>query len=234
MSSSSRPSNAPHRIPLWAWLRLKLPGKFHYGPRRLPAWFWAWRAWRLHPHRKPKPKPKPRARTMHMYDDVNIDLIPKNAEAVAGYVGGRYPTWKRIKLAIMFPHAKKLSIAVASYQDADCLDVEPGDAPIYLAPGWVKRQLHLGNGIKHPNGRTIPVVYTAASWGEKLIDTLSKAGLRYGIDYLWWSAHYTYREHYCGPVCGFGLQHTAHATQFTDRALRRSLDESICSPEFWG
>lgn len=183
---------------------------------------------------KPKPKPAPRPRTMYMYDDVNLSLIPRDAKAVAGYVGGRWPTWNRIKLAAMFPGAKKLSIAISASENAMCLDVETGDATPAQAAAWVKRQLALGNGIKHSNGRTIPVVYTAASWGEHLISVLSSAGLRYGVDYLWWSAHYSFRQHLCGPGCGFGIKRTAHATQFTDRALGRSLDESICSAGFWG
>lgn len=47
-----------------------------------------------------------------------------------------------------------------------------------------------------------------------------------GRDYLLWTAHYTGHPHICGPSCGFGLQHEADATQWTNHALGRNLDES--------
>ena len=185
---------------------------------------WKWAKTYLEPlARRNKPKPKPVK--LYMYDDVNLALIPKDAQAVAGYVGGRWPTYSRVVNG--WPHAKHLSIAVTAGQDARCLDVETGDALISQAPAWVKRQ--------HQRGETRPVLYTSAAWGERLINTCTAAGLKYGVDYLWWSAHYNpaLGEHLCGPKCGFGLTHTAHATQFTDRALGRSLDESVCSPGFF-
>lgn len=222
MSLWPRPRNIRKHVPAKWWVWEKLPGHFHV---RKPKDFWIWRAWRLSLGKFKRPAPAPKTRTMRMYDDVNLSLIPKDAEAVAGYVGGRWPTWNAIKLRWKFPKAKKLSIAISASENARCLDVEPGDATIAQAPAWVKRQ--------HARGEKLPVLYTSASWGERLIDACTRAGLKYGKDYLWWSAHYTMREHYCGPACGFGLKHEAHATQFTDRAIGRSLDESICSPRFF-
>ena len=177
-----------------------------------------------------KPKPKPKPVQLFMYDDVNVSLIPKDAEAVAGYVGGRWPTYPQ--LTRMFPHAKHLSVAVAASYDADCLDVEPGDATIALAPAWVKRQIELRKKGNTYN-TSKPVLYTSASWGQKLVDACTKAGLVYGKDYLWWSAHYTGNVHFCGPSDGFGIKQIAHATQFTDMAQGKHLDESICSPSFF-
>ena len=180
--------------------------------------------------RKPKPAPvpsppAPNPSQLFMYDDVNVSLIPKDAQAVAGYVGGRWPTYNTV--VRKWPHAKHLSIAVSASENARCLDVEPGDATIAQAPAWVKRQ--------KARGEKLPVLYTSASWGQKLVDTCTKAGLVYGKDYLWWSAHYNVDlgKHLCGPGCGFGLKVHAHATQFTDKALGRSLDESVCSPGFF-
>ena len=184
-----------------------------------------WRNWRqkLAIVLKQMPKPKPAPRQMFMCDDVNISLIPKDAQAVAGYVGGRWPTEARLEQ--LFPTAHHLPIAISASENARCLDVEPGDATIAEAPAWVKRQ--------KARGEKLPVLYTSASWGQKLVDACAAAGLRYGHDYLWWSAHYTYQPHFCGPKCGFGLRQTAHATQFTDRAQGKSLDESIVSPGFF-
>lgn len=199
-------------------------------PRRIPKWAWRWLKWRKH-RNDPAPKPKPKPTTMFMFDDVNVSLIPKDAKAVAGYVDGHWATWNSVSK--LFPNAKKLRIAVFAQDNGDCLDVEPGDASAVQAAPWVKRQLANWSKSHHDVAR--PVVYTNASSGQQLINILSKAGLKYGQDYLWWSAHYdpALGQHLCGPHCGFDLKVTAHATQFTDRALGRSLDESICAPGFF-
>lgn len=218
-----RPKTAPHFIPQWAWDALKLPARFL--PHRKPAWFWAWRKWRL---AKPKPKPPvpPKPVKVYMYDDVTVSLIPRTAKYVAGYIDGHWITWLKLKLRC--PLAKRMSIAVFPSDNADCLDVEKGDALNEQAPAWVKRQLARRKvGVKY--NTPLPVLYTAASNGEALIAICTKAGLRYGIDYLWLSAHYSpvLGEHVCNPKCYPGLKHTAHGTQFTDHALNESLDESV-------
>ena len=206
----------------------------HGLPRRIPTWAWKWLKWRTAKKKPPPPPPPPppTPKPLLMFDDVNVNLIPKDAVAVAGYIGGHWPTYPKIVAG--WPHAKHLSIAVASTYDADCLDVEPGDAPINLAPAWVKRQLALRKqGHKYNTPK--PILYTSASWGQALVNACTKAGLVYGRDYLWWSAHYNpvLGKHFCGPKCGFGLRQVAHATQFTDKALGRSLDESIMAPGFF-
>lgn len=208
---------------------MSLPHRPHGLPRRIPAWAWKWLRWRTHKKTQPIP---PASTTMFMFDDVNVSLIPKDAKAVAGYVDGQWQTWDQIDK--LFPNAKKLKIAVFGQDNGDCLDVEPGDASIIQAPRWVKRQLANWRDSHHDVPR--PVVYTNASSGQQLINQLSKAGLKYGQDYLWWSAHYDpgLGQHLCGPHCGFGLKVTAHATQYTDHALNKSLDESICAPGFFG
>lgn len=197
-------------------------------PIRIPAWAWKWLKWRSGkaPAPKPKPAPKPPAPPvpLEMYDDVTVSLIPLSAEAVAGYVDGKWPTFKTLKAK--FPKAKYLvSVAVFAQDNADVLDVEPGDALPTQAATWVRRQ--------HALGKKRPIVYTSASHGQALINLLDQAGLRYGVDYLWWSAHYTYKPHLCGPQCGFGLKAIAHATQWTDKAGGKSLDESLCSAAFF-
>src|SRR5438067_2070247 len=141
-----------------------------------------------------------------MYDDVNLSLVPADAQAVAGYVNGRWPTYSEV--VRRWPKAKHLSIAVTAHADADCLDVEPGDAPNSAAPGWVKRQI--ARGVHRP------VVYTSVSNAVALLKTLANAGIKRNQIRLW-TAHYSGREHLCGPACGFGLQTTADATQWTDR-----------------
>lgn len=223
---STRPAGLPQRIKAWWWKALKAPATVK---RAKPALFWAWRKWRL---AKPKPKPQPVVNPVKpgppiaMFDDVNVSLLPINAKAYAAYVDGHWPNYALV--VKNHPHAQHVvSIAVLAKDDADALDVEPGDATIAQAAAWVKRQ--------HAKGHRTPIVYTSLAWGEQLIAALAKAGLHYGVDYLWWSAHYTGHPHICNPKdCGLGLQHVAHATQWTDKVAGKSLDESLCRPAFFG
>ena len=158
-----------------------------------------------------------------MYDDINLDAIPADAQAVAGYVNGRWPNYD--ESVRRFPKAKHLSIAVSSAADADCLDVERFDATNAVAPGWVKRQLK--RGVHRP------VLYTSVSNVAALLRELSSSGVQRSQVRVW-SAHYTERAHLCGPSCGFGMPTVADATQWTSHSHGRSLDQSLCSDTFFG
>jgi hypothetical protein len=138
----------------------------------------AWERWLKRKHHKPKPaprpkpptpKPKPKPVKMFMFDDVNVSLIPKDAEAVAGYVDGHYQTW--LKVVSGWPKAKKLMIAVFGGDNGDCLDVEPGDASVTQAAAWVKRQL--ANWHTRPHDVPRPVIYTSASWMQSVVNALA-------------------------------------------------------------
>lgn len=157
-----------------------------------------------------------------MFDSIDLAQIPADAPAVAGYTSGNWPTWGQ--LMARWPHAHRLSIAVNASHDADCLDVEPGDARPDQAADWVKRQRR--RGIKRP------VVYCSVSQAQTLLDLFTEAGLKRS-QFRLWTAHYTNREHRCGPGCGFGLRDEADATQWTNRAQGRNLDQSICAPGFF-
>jgi len=156
-----------------------------------------------------------------MYDSIDLSQFPPNPEAVAGYVGGHWPTYN--ELVAKFPNALHLSIAVNAGQTARCLDVEPGDATPAQAPGW------FANHADHSQG--MPVLYGSASAVNEIVTAMSHAG--YARDrYLIWSAHYTFHEHICSPnVCGYP---PADATQWTDKALGKNLDQSLCSDAFFG
>lgn len=156
-----------------------------------------------------------------MYDAVDLSQIPSSSGAVAGYVDGHWATYS--SLVKRWPHAKHLSIAVSASADAQCLDVEQGDASPSEAVAWYKRQ--------HARGVTLPAVYCSVSVARTVLDLLEHAGIPRSHLRLW-SAHYTGRPHLCGPQCGFGLNTTADATQWTDRALGRNLDESLCRANF--
>lgn len=144
-----------------------------------------------------------------MYDSVDISTIPKSAVAVAGYVGGLYPTFHL--LAKAFPHAKRMSIAINSSEDADCLDIETGDATPADAPDWVRRQKR--------RGLAKPWLYSNLSTMPSVIAILREAGIHREDVYLW-VAHYDGVSSIPGGFDGH---------QFTDKALGRNLDASLMS-----
>jgi hypothetical protein len=158
-----------------------------------------------------------------MYDSVTISEIPGNAKAVAGYTGGAWPTFAKLKT--YFPQARRLSIAISASEDAECLDCEPGDASPAEAPAWVKRQK--ARGIKHP------VVYGSASTMPQILAELAAAGIdRHGVRV--WTAHYGAGKHRCGPhTCGYLKSTTADATQWTSESHGRNLDESTLTSDFF-
>jgi hypothetical protein len=146
-----------------------------------------------------------------MYDSIDLDQIPAHAQAVAGYVDGHWPTWQ--DLQHRWPHAHQLSITVTPGQDADCLDVENGDAQPRDVPNWIRRQ--------HARGIT-PVIYADLSTYPAIHIAIAAARIpRTG--YLEWTAHYTNEPH---------ITPGADATQWTNHALDRDLDESLCTDTF--
>lgn len=160
--------------------------------------------------------------TLVMFDSITVATIPPGPHAVAGYVGGKWPTYN--ELVKTFPNARHLSIAVNASEDAECLDIENGDATPVQAPAWVKRQ--------QARGVLRPVLYAsissmAAVHASLSADKIVRANVRL------WTAHYTQVPHVCAPTCGFQFQTTADATQWTDRALGRNLDESLCVDTFF-
>jgi hypothetical protein len=161
--------------------------------------------------------------TLTMFDSIELDQFPADPVAVAGYVGGTWPTFPA--LAGRFPHAHLLSVAVNSGEDAEVLDVENGDATIEDAPGWVRRQM----------ARKVwrPGLYAQASNMGGLWRTVQAAGIARASVRLW-SAHYE-GEHICGPDgCAYPGIPACDGTQWTKTALGRNLDQSALLPGFFG
>lgn len=160
-----------------------------------------------------------------MYDSTTIGEIPKDAAAVAGYVDGAYANFS--DMVKQFPNARRLSIAVFASSDADCLDIEPGNATPSEAPAWVKRQIsRLGTTKK-------PTVYAAVSEMNSVISALNAAGISQN-SYKIWTAHVGNGKHVCGPgTCGATSGYAAHGTQWNWEALGRNLDESVLNGNFW-
>ena len=148
-----------------------------------------------------------------MYDSVTPGAIPAHAPAVAGYVGGKWPTYA--ELVKRFPRAELLSIAVSSSEDAECLDVENGDASVQEAPAWVDRQRQ--RGVERP------AVYIEASKLAQLIQALEGRGIP-RTAYRLIVADWTGAPH---------IYPGSDATQWTNAALGRNLDESLCVDGFF-
>lgn len=128
-----------------------------------------------------------------MYDSVNPNSIPANANIVAGYVDGLYAwkSWAR------FPNAIKVRIAVfASTNDGHVLDIETGDATPAQGPGWV---------IMRRKAGIDPTVYCNASTWSAVRAAFQAAGV---AQPHYWIAEYPGN----GPV----IQAGAIAHQYQD------------------
>ncbi len=160
-----------------------------------------------------------------MFDSVDLDQIPADAQALAAYVDGRFAN--SAEAADRFPRAHLLTIAVFAAHDADCLDIETGDATPAQAAGWYFMQ--------KARGLARPCLYASASvMQEAVVPAITEAGIPRSAVRLW-SAHYTRTPHRCGPHPSCGLMSIeADATQYDDRALGRDLDVSLVADDFFG
>lgn len=160
-----------------------------------------------------------------MYDSALNASFPHGGYAYAAYVDGAIgdqPNYGHITRA--FPAARHLSIAVFPAGDADALDMEAGAASPQDFPAWHARQVKRGAGR--------PVAYASAGLMKSgVLPALTAAGIPLAAVRLW-TAHYA-DPHLCGPgTCGL-LPVDADATQYTPRALGRTLDESLLTSGFF-
>ena len=158
-----------------------------------------------------------------MYDAIHLASFAgiTNADAFAGYVDGRWPTFPLLD-ALAPPGTHLLSIAVFAIDNADCLDIETGDATNAQAPEWVSRQLHAG--------ASRPCLYTSASNVGALVTAMRGFSRS---QYRIWSAHYS-GKHTCGPASCGAAPVPCDGTQWTDASHGRSLDESVLADDFFG
>ena len=161
--------------------------------------------------------------TITMYDSVDLSMIPGDAQAVGAYVDGKWATYTAAKAK--FPKADILSIAVFAADDADCLDIETGDATPVQAAAWMLRQF--------TRKVARPCLYASASTMTQIITAMDAAGVSRS-DLRLWSAHYTGVAHICGPQTCKLIPVAADGTQWTDQALGKNLDESLLADDFFG
>lgn len=158
-----------------------------------------------------------------MFDDITVSTLPTGSSyAYAGYNAGLWPTMTALRAR--FPNNRLLEIAIFASDKGQMLDIENGDATLEEAPAWYERQVQ--DGVWRPG------LYTAAGNMAALERIMTAAHIE-RASYRLWTAHYTYKAHLCSPKsCGYGLTE-ADGTQWTDRALGLSLDQSILLPDFF-
>ena len=163
-----------------------------------------------------------------MFDAVAVAAIPTDAKAVGCYVGPSVFTCDAVAKRCLKARRVKISQAGMSKTPADVVDIETGDATIGTGTQWLKRKL-AGEPMGGEAGK-VPKVYTSASTLKAFIAYAAAHGVPRS-KYRIWSAHYGSGEHICGPdTCGFPQ---ADATQWTDKALGRDLDQSKLKSSFW-
>ena len=120
-----------------------------------------------------------------MYDAVDVAAIPADAEIVAGYVDGNWPTFDALVKA--FPNARHVSITVGATGGAGAMvaDCETGDFSPDGAAHWAKGEIDAGRR---------PCVYYSRSNAAAVSAALSRAGVpTNAVDY--WVADWTGAAH---------------------------------------
>ena len=148
-----------------------------------------------------------------MYDSVTIDQVPNAPHAFACYINGRFANEKEAKQR--FPHARILTISVGGNVAADCYDVENGDYhPDQAAELFnTARNAGIWRPCFYADLSNMPAVQGALS---SVVHDRSEVRL--------WVAYYNGQT-------DLPAEYDAH--QFTDKALGRNLDESICRDTFF-
>ena len=153
--------------------------------------------------------------TAEMYDSVNVSQIPTGAKYVAGYSDGLFTN--AVTMAHLPWHPHVTTVAVFSGGRAECGDFEPGDMTPAQAPAWYRADKAAGFAK--------PCLYSSIwEFVHQVIPTLNAAHIARS-SYWAWDADYTFVRH---------LDAGFDATQWTDKALGRNLDESSATLAFLG
>lgn len=138
-----------------------------------------------------------------MYDAVDVAAIPAEAEIVAGYVDGNFPTYDALVAA--FPNARHVSITTGATGGAGAMvaDCENGDFTAQGAAAWAKGEIAAGRR---------PCIYYARSNAGAVAAALQAEGIPIAdVDY--WVADWTGQPHlvagsvatqYASPTTGSG------------------------------
>jgi hypothetical protein len=148
-----------------------------------------------------------------MYDSVDLNQIPKQPHAIACYRNG--DTANEHQARLRFPHARILPISVTGAVPCECYDIERGDYTPDHVPELLRLALH--------EGITRPCFYASLSVMPEIHQQLKSTGIPRTRIRLWVA--------YYNGNADLPAEYDAH--QFTNRALGRNLDESICSDTFF-
>lgn len=157
-----------------------------------------------------------------LFDSTDAAAIPETAEAIAGYVDGRWPTYAAMRTR--FPHAYAVAITVTGDTAADVIDCERGDATPQQAVQWVREMRRLGHWA--------PGIYASVSAWPELLRLLSLGGVERD-HFRCWTAHWTGRPHRCDESCQRGFLTRAGATQWTSQWRGLNVDASMAWRPFF-
>jgi hypothetical protein len=149
-----------------------------------------------------------------MYDDVTLDLIPNGPHAVLAYPNGRYANLTAARER--FPHARILPMSVEGMIACDGYDIEHGDYTAAQVPELYR--------IAKEAGIWRPCFYAQLSGVMPAVRAELGKVISKRSDVRLMVAYYNGQP-------DLPSEYDAH--QFTDRALGRSLDESICASDFF-
>lgn len=150
-----------------------------------------------------------------MYDSTTPEVIPESPHAVLAYINGDFANYDYCKKR--FPHARILRCSVVGMVAADLYDIEKGDYEAAQVPELYK--------IAKDAGIWRPGFYAQLSGVMPEVKAeLNKVA---GITRQDVRLHVAY---YNGTP---DLPEGYDAHQFTNHALGRNLDESICADNFF-
>lgn len=149
-----------------------------------------------------------------MYDAVTVGNIPNGPHAVAGYINGDFVTVPELRKR--FPHARVLEISVGGIVPAHCYDIERGDYNPDQAAELFK--------VAHEHDIWRPCFYADLSHMPAVKASLETVIPNREAVRLWVAAW--------DGISQVPAGYDAH--QFTDKALGRDLDESVCLSDFFG
>ena len=151
-----------------------------------------------------------------MYDAItqSVSQMPTDGDIYAGYDDGSFNDVGAI--IARFPDKPVVSIDVLAANQAQCLDVETGDAKVSDIDPWLANFALTGPVFD------LPIIYMSVDLARSAFPTKHPNGC------LLWSAHYTgTTPHICGPnTCG-RLPYNADMTQWEST---NTYDKSSVNP----
>lgn len=168
-----------------------------------------------------------------MYDDVTASLIPSNAVAAAYYGNGPFANYGSVRADL--PHAILAPTMlrpfsgnmkdINDWQHGVSWDCEPSLFTAEQAGELVRQTRAQG---------VMPRLYFPLSWAQAVVASVAAAGFKRS-DVMLHTAHWTFVPHICSGITTsqWGTI-SADSTQYTDQALGRSLDASLCAPHCLG